>query len=397
MGCLGAMKDVTPLSQTSLLSSKVSASVLTRDDFDYKFPEHLVAQSPLPNRDDARLLVRHHSGDLYHKSVQDLTTEIPSDSLVIFNNTKVIPSRIFGTLRTGGRIELLLLEQVRNACWKAVGRPMRKLKVGTEIHFHDGTIAEVASVMDGSIEVNFIGHSSDVGIIPWLDKNGVMPTPPYIKRDTGDKMERGGTGGDRTQMELDHVRYQTIYARHIGSVAAPTAGLHFSESLLADIRSKGIEFANVCLHVGLGTFLPVKTNNIASHEMHWERFSVPQNTMSKILEYKKAGAPIVVVGTTSFRALESLAMKANADPAQLKDLAESDQRTDLFIYPKMRGDRYHSYFANGLITNFHQPKSTLIMLVSALIGYQECQDLYREAIKENYRLFSYGDTSLLWL
>lgn len=384
-------------------------SSLKLSDFDYPVPEELIAQVPLTERDASKLLVRLSSGQIKHTNVQALTTELEAGTLLIFNDSKVIASRMFGTLSTGGRIELFLLapvsplssENPAAPCWRALGRPLKKLNKDVKIKMAGNVTATILAKEtsdDGSafVTVSF-SPSQDTALRPgqatpfvledWLDAYGYVPLPPYIHREAAKPAVES----------LDRDRYQTIYASERGSVAAPTAGLHFSQDLLDKLRAGGIETATVCLHVGAGTFLPVKNDDVSKHQMHSERYLVPPTTLTAIEKARQENRPIVTVGTTSLRTLESLEREARQQGVSRAALAGRWLSTDLFVYPKAATDRYKPWAATGLITNFHQPCSTLFMLICGLIGLEEARELYTQATKNRYRLFSYGDTSLLWL
>jgi S-adenosylmethionine:tRNA ribosyltransferase-isomerase len=374
--------------------------VLTLKDFDFQVPDHLIAQEPLPAREASRLLIRSRDGMLQHATTKDLTSNLPPRSLLIFNDSKVIASRMFGRIKTGAQIELFLLSPLKrgdDVIWKALGKPLKKLHEGTIIFLSGEVTAEVLTKETGDDGSAFITLRFTSSVYPvnaaffeaWLDKHGYIPLPPYIKRD---QPLPAPTSADKE-------RYQTIYAREPGSVAAPTAGLHFSSILMDRLKEREIAFAYVCLHVGAGTFLPVKSPNIVNHRMHSERFLVPSFTTEAINKAKNAGAPVIAVGTTSFRALESLRRQALAESVEARTLTDRWLDTDLFIYPKSNSDLFRpkGKGIDALITNFHQPNSTLFMLISALIGLDQAKAMYAEAALKEYRFFSYGDACLLWL
>lgn len=358
---------------------------LTLGDFDYAVPEALVAQEPLARRDLARLLVRTQSGALRHTHVVDLTSEIPANALLILNESQVFPSRLLGTLPTGGKIELFLLGQVRtDGTWEALGRPLKKLKPGSAIDFGDLT-ATMVERQEETILVRF--DQDPAAVSAWLDRRAYIPLPPYIKRQTPSP----------AAVSPDRERYQTVYAQVRGSVAAPTAGLHFTPELLAAVQAKGVEVQRVVLHVGGGTFLPVKDDDIDRHRMHSEEATVPHATAAAIVAAKAAGRPVLAVGTTTFRALEDLYRRAGGDPERFCALAGTPHRTELFVRPKTASETYRPWVIDGILTNFHQPRSTLFMLVAALVGLAEIKSMYTAAMAAEYRLFSYGDATLLWL
>ncbi|MDD6037969.1 MAG: tRNA preQ1(34) S-adenosylmethionine ribosyltransferase-isomerase QueA [bacterium] len=336
-------------------------------DFYYDLPQELIAQDPLLDRSGSRLLVlgkengfiRH---DVFHNITQYLT---PGDCLVI-NNTKVIPARLFGEREgTGATIEILLLKRKENDIWETLVKPGKKAKIGTKIIFGGGTLAgEVIDVVeDGNrlIQFTYEGIFEEI-----LDQLGQMPLPPYITHTLQDKN-----------------RYQTVYAKYDGSAAAPTAGLHFTPELLDAIRAMGVKIAEVTLHVGLGTFRPVKVEHIQDHHMHSEYYDVSEEAAKLINETRQAGGRVIAVGTTSCRTLESAAQEDGS-------LCAQSGWTDIFIYPG-----YKFKLVDALITNFHLPESTLVMLVSALAGRENIMHAYEVAVKEQYRFFSFGDAMFI--
>lgn len=368
---------------------------LNLEDFAFSFPESLIAQNPLAKRDSSKLLVW-DGHEATHNFVNNLDIVAPANSLFIVNNSRVIASRIHGKIATGANIELLLLEPATGAstskeCWSCIGKPMRKLKTGLDLKFDGGLQATITALDDTpsdgpkpfKVEFNLKGDQ----LLAWLDSHGHMPLPPYISRKEISPQ----------QLKADKENYQTVYSQGLGSVAAPTAGLHFSANLIEKLKAKGCEFAHLTLHVGAGTFLPVKTQDPAQHMMHSERFIVPKSTYKSIVEAKKIGRPVVVVGTTALRSLEGLSHLAASERVGMEELVDTWLRTEIFIRPKHRNDRFHPWAADYLMTNFHQPQSTLFMLVCALIGFDSAHKLYAEAIRSKYRLFSYGDSSLLRL
>ena len=338
----------------------------TVDDFDYYLPDEYIAQKPAEPRDSSRLMVLNkEKNSIEHKIFKDIIDYLNPGDLMIINNTKVIPARLYGQKTTGAKVEVLLLEKTHEEnTWKALVKPGSKLKTGAEIKFSDHLYAKIVQHNpDGSRMIHFI---SDKNVWEEIENIGKMPLPPYIKNYNGPQE-----------------RYQTAYAKVQGAVAAPTAGLHFTNELIEKIKNKGIEFAEVTLHVGLGTFRPVKVEKIEEHEMHEEYYEIPENTVKKIKEYKKNNGRIISVGTTVVRTLETL--------AQLPEQNAYMGTTDIFIYPP-----YDFKLIDALITNFHLPKSTLLMLVSAFGGYNFIMEAYRIAVKEKYRFFSFGDSMFIY-
>ena len=338
------------------------------EDFDYNLPEELIAQTPIEKRDMSRLMVLDRKNQTIesNKIFSDVIDYLePGDCLVI-NNTKVIPARLYGKKETGANVEFLLLKQLEGDIWESIVRPGNKLKPGTKVYFGEPRIleAEVLEVMPGGtrkVKFTYQGIFNEI-----LDKIGLMPLPPYIHEEL---------------KERD--RYQTIYAKYDGSAAAPTAGLHFTKELLEKIEKKGVKIANVTLHVGIGTFRPVKEENVEEHEMHSEHFYIKQEDVDKINETKENGKRVISVGTTSCRVLETI-----ADENGMVHVCEED--TSIYIYPG-----YKFKCIDGLITNFHLPKSTLLMLVSALAGREFILKAYNQAVKEKLRFFSFGDAMLI--
>ena len=336
-------------------------------DFYYDLPQELIAQDPLLDRTSSRLMhMNRVTGDIEHKVFSDIIDYLNEGDCLVINNTKVIPARLFGT-REGheGKVEILLLKRREDDIWETLVKPGKKCKVGTMLVFGDGLLkAEVLDVVeDGNRLIKFYYEGIFEEI---LDELGQMPLPPYITHELKDK-----------------TRYQTVYAKHDGSAAAPTAGLHFTKELLEKIEKKGLVIANVTLHVGLGTFRPVKVDNILEHHMHSEFFMIEESEACKINNAKENGKRVISVGTTSCRTLESAATEDGRIQA-------SSGWTDIFIYPG-----YKFKLIDGLITNFHLPESTLLMLVSAFAGKENIMAAYEEAVKEKYRFFSFGDAMVL--
>lgn len=340
---------------------------LNTSDFGYDLPQELIAQTPLEPRDTSRMMVMDKkTGEISHKHFYDIIDELREGDLLVLNNSRVLPARMYGVKKeTGAHIEILLLEQKENDLWEVLVKPGRKAKPGVTIVFGDGllegTIEE--TVNDGNRLIRFKWEGSFFNI---LDQIGQMPLPPYITK----KLE-------------DRERYQTVYSKDLGSAAAPTAGLHFTNELLEKIKEKGVGIAYVTLHVGLGTFRPVKEGKITDHKMHTEHYHLPQETADMIINTKKNGGRVIGVGTTSCRTLESVATFCG-------EVKEADGNTDIFIYPG-----YEFKVLDGLITNFHLPESTLIMLVSAFAGYEHTMNAYKIAVEERYRFFSFGDAMFL--
>ena len=337
------------------------------EEFDYNLPEELIAQVPIAKRDESRLMVLHRdSKRIEHKTFKDIIDYLKPGDCLVRNNTKVIPARLYGKKETGANVEFVLLNQIEGDIWESIVRPGNKLKPGTKVEFGDGLLkATILDIMDGGtrkVEFEYEGIFNEI-----LDKIGLMPLPPYIHESLKEKD-----------------RYQTVYAKYNGSAAAPTAGLHFTPELLKRIEEKGVKIANVTLHVGIGTFRPVKEENIEEHKMHTEHFYIKQEDAEKINETKKAGGRVIAVGTTSCRVLETIA----SEETGLVEATEGD--TEIYIYPG-----YKFKCIDGLITNFHLPKSTLLMLVSALAGREFVLDAYNEAVKEKYRFFSFGDAMFI--
>lgn len=338
------------------------------DEFDFDLPEELIAQVPLENRDASRLMVlNRQTGAVTHKRFNDVVEYLRPGDCLVLNDTKVLPARLFGIKEeTGAKVEVLLLKQMENDHWETLVKPAKRVKVGTEISFGDGQLKAVCTAAEehGGREFQFFYKGIFYEV---LDQLGKMPLPPYIKE----------------QLE-DQDRYQTVYARERGSAAAPTAGLHFTEELLERIRAKGVYIAFITLHVGLGTFRPVSADDVTEHEMHAEFYRMSEETASLLNRVRKEGGRIISVGTTSTRTLETITKKNNGS------FEAGNGWTDIFIYPG-----YTFQGIDGLITNFHLPKSTLIMLVSALAGRENVLHAYETAVKERYRFFSFGDAMLI--
>lgn len=336
-------------------------------DFDYELPEELIAQTPIEKRDESRLMVLDREKQtIEHRKFKNIIEYLKPGDVLVRNNTKVIPARIYGKKETGANVEFLLLHNIEGDIWECIVRPGNKLHIGTKVIFGDGLLkAEILDIMEGGtrkVKFYYNGIFNEI-----LDKIGLMPLPPYIHEELKEKD-----------------RYQTVYAKYEGSAAAPTAGLHFTEELFEDLRKKGIEVANVTLHVGIGTFRPVKEETVEEHKMHTEHFYIKKEDVEKINNAKKEGRRVIAVGTTSCRVLESIADEQGF-------VKETEEDTGIFIYPG-----YKFKCIDGLITNFHLPQSTLLMLVSALAGKEYIMKAYKEAVKEKYRFFSFGDAMIIF-
>ncbi len=339
---------------------------MKRSDFYYDLPEELIAQTPLERRDSSRMLhLDRQTGTVEHRHFYDLPDYLRVGDCLVLNDTRVLPARLLGSRKSGGAIELVLLRDLGGGRWECLSRPGRKTKPGTELIFGNGELkATVESVADGGnriVQFHYEGIFLEI-----LERLGKMPLPPYIKEEL-----------------LDAERYQTVYSRELGSAAAPTAGLHFTPELLDRIRAMGVKVSTVTLHVGLGTFRPVKEEEIENHEMHSEFCIIPQETADMVNETKQNGGRVIAVGTTSCRTLESFAGEDGRINA-------ASGWTDIFIYP---GYRFRCI--DALVTNFHLPESTLIMLVSALAGREHILSAYQIAVEERYRFFSFGDAMLI--
>ena len=331
-------------------------------DFWYDLPEELIAQTPLERRDGSRLMVlNRETGEIQHKHFYDIVDYLNPGDCLVMNDSRVLPARLMGHRPTGGVVEVLLLRDLGNKRWECLCKPGRKMQVGNEVIFGDGELTAVVREVqeDGNrvVEFKYEGIFLEV-----LERLGKMPLPPYIKEEL-----------------QDQERYQTVYSREVGSAAAPTAGLHFTKELLEKIREKGVNEAFVTLHVGLGTFRPVKAEEVTEHHMHSELCMMNAETAKMLNETKRSGGRIICVGTTSCRTLESLVNDDGTFEAKSK-------WTDIFIYPG-----YTFKAMDGLITNFHLPESTLVMLVSAFAGREHVLNAYEEAVKQRYRFFSFGD------
>mgnify|MGYP002678133122 CR=1 FL=1 len=341
---------------------------MLKKDFWYDLPKELIAQEPADPRDSARLMVLDRKNDtIEHRIFHDLPEYLNAGDVLVVNNSKVLPARLMGVkVPTGAVCEVLLLRQAHGDTWECLARPGRRMQAGTKLSFGDGSLTATVdeTLPDGNKYVTFQYDTQT--LYEKLDEFGKMPLPPYITK----------------QLE-DQSQYQTVYAKELGSAAAPTAGLHFTPELMKRLEEKGIGFAEVTLHVGLGTFRPVKEDDIADHKMHTEWYAVSEETARRINETKAAGHRVIAVGTTSCRTLESVAQKYG-------DIRACSGDTDIFLYP---GREFKAI--DGLITNFHLPESTLIMLVSAFYGYEKTMAAYKTAVEEKYRFFSFGDAMLI--
>lgn len=336
---------------------------MKKSDFYYDLPEELIAQHPIEPRDSSRLLVLDkNTGDIEHRIFRDIVDCFQDGDCLILNNTKVLPARMYGVKdETGAVVEFLLLNQYDAHEWEVMAGPGKKARTGSHFTFGDGILkAEITNVLENGNRIAKFSYEGNFYNV--LDQIGEMPLPHYIK----ERLE-------------NRDRYQTVYAKNLGSAAAPTAGLHFTPELLEKIRAKGVEIGFVTLHVGIGTFRPVKTENIEEHQMHSEHYMIPKETADIINRTKKNGGRVIAVGTTCCRTLESVCQAKG-------EVCEYDAWTSIFIYPG-----YEFKCIDGLITNFHLPESTLIMLVSAFCGYKNTMNAYKIAVEEKYRFFSFGD------
>lgn len=335
-------------------------------EFNYELPEELIAQVPLEKRDESRLMVLNRKNKtIEHKTFKDIIDFLEPGDCLVRNNTKVIPARIYGKKETGANVEFLLLNNIEGDIWESIVRPGNKLHIGTKVIFGEGLLqAEILDIMPGGtrkVKFHYKGIFNEI-----LDQIGLMPLPPYIHEELKEKD-----------------RYQTVYAKYNGSAAAPTAGLHFTPELLKQIEEKGINIANVTLHVGIGTFRPVKEEKVEEHEMHSEHYYIKKEDAEKINKAKKEGHRVIAVGTTSCRVLETVASEDG-------NVKQQEGDTQIFIYPG-----YKFKCIDALITNFHLPQSTLLMLVSALAEKDYIMRAYTEAVKQKYRFFSFGDAMFI--
>lgn len=336
-------------------------------DFYYDLPKELIAQTPVEPRDSSRLLVLDRkNGEITHKHFYDIADYLNEGDLIVANDSRVLPARIYGIKdKTGARVEFLLLKQISGNRWETLCKPGKKAREGAKFSFGDGLLtATVHEVKDDGNRI--VDFDCDENFFSTLDKIGQMPLPPYITEELKDKE-----------------RYQTIYSHELGSAAAPTAGLHFTEELMDKLRAKGVNIAYVTLHVGLGTFRPVKVDDVTKHKMHSEHYEIPKQTAELIKKTKQNGGRVIAIGTTSCRTLESVA-------AEHGEIIPCEGFTEIFIYPG-----FEFKVLDGLVTNFHLPESTLIMLVSAFAGYDNIMNAYKTAVEKRYRFFSFGDAMVI--
>lgn len=350
-----------------VVTTEIDPENMLRSDFYYDLPEELIAQTPVEPRNASRLMcVDRQSGDITHDHFYNLCKHLKKGDLLVMNDSRVLPARLYGEKEgTGSFIEFLLLEQKGDKLWEILVRPGKKAKPGTRFSFGNGRLkAEILETVEGGNRI--AKFECEGNFFTALEDIGQMPLPPYITK----KLE-------------DKERYQTVYSHELGSAAAPTAGLHFTNEMLDDLRARGINTAFVTLHVGLGTFRPVKEDEVLKHKMHSEHYHLPKETAELIKKTKAEGGRVIAVGTTSCRTLESVG-------TFFQDMDEHEGYTDIFIYPG-----YKFKVIDGLITNFHLPESTLIMLVSAFMGYDNAMNAYKTAVEDKYRFFSFGDAMLI--
>lgn len=341
---------------------------MRKNDFNYELPQHLIAQEPVVPRDAARLMcLNRATGAVAHNVFSALPQLLRAGDLLVVNNSKVLPARLIGHKQnSGGVCELLLLRQVKTDVWECLARPGKRMRPGTRLVFGDGTLeAEILETLPSGGKLARFSYNTQT-LYEKLDEFGRMPLPPYI-----------------TKQLANNADYQTVYAKHPGSAAAPTAGLHFTDALMTTLKEKGVGIAGLTLHVGLGTFRPVQEEEVEDHVMHSEWFCLEDETAAAIRKTKEEGGRVIAVGTTSCRTLEAVATRYGAIQAASGD-------TDIFIYPG-----YKFKAVDGLITNFHLPESTLIMLVAAFCGYNNTMNAYREAVEKQYRFFSFGDAMFI--
>lgn len=349
---------------------KTGDAAWRKEDFDYFLPKELIAQVPTEPRDNSRLMILGRTNSqIEHTKFHNIVNYLNPGDCLVLNQSKVLPARIFGIKSSSGaKVEFLLLSQIEKNVWKALAKPGKRAKIGSEFSFYQGERKLLEATVEDISQTGerIIRFKECVDFYQSLDTIGQMPIPPYIKEKLQNKQ-----------------RYQTVYAKDLGSAAAPTAGLHFTDELLRKIQAKGVSLAFITLHVGLGTFRPVKESNIKEHKMHYEHYSIPQKAVDIITETKKNGKKVIAVGTTSCRTLEAAASTNG-------ELQVTTGDTDIFIHPG-----YNFKLIDGLVTNFHLPESTLIMLVCAFAGYENTMKAYSEAVKLNYKFFSFGDAMMI--
>ena len=345
------------------------------NDFDYELPEELIAQKPADKRDASRLLVVHReTGETEHRHFYDILEYLNEGDCLVLNNSKVLPARLYGIKDgTGAKVEFLLIKRIDGDRWETMVRPGKRLKPGDSVMFSEAPLLKADIIDYGNDGTRIVEFSYDGIFMERLEEIGSMPLPPYIERQSENE---------------DRDRYQTVYCREEGSVAAPTAGLHFTEELLEKAKAKGVELAYVTLHVGIGTFRPVKCENIEEHSMHFEEYHIDEETTETINRAKAEGRRVISVGTTSTRTMESAAYFDEEKGCW--QVSAGENSTGIFIYPG-----YEFRIIDSLITNFHLPKSTLLMLISALYDREKILEVYQEAIRERYRFFSYGDAMFI--
>ncbi len=337
-------------------------------EFYFNLPNELIAQTPADKRGESRLLVMDkNTGKLDHKMIADFPDMVEDGTLIIVNNSRVRKARLYGTSETGGKVEFLLIKQLSLHTWEAIVSKKKKQRIGKRFTFRGNVKGEISGISESGAEITFSEEIDDL----WLDKYGHMPLPPYIRREDTEK---------------DSDRYQTVYAKNTGSVAAPTAGLHFTDEILERLEEKGIDVVSVTLHVGLGTFIPVRSDIVEEHTMHTEEYEISKDTAFKINQAKKEGRKILAVGTTSVRTIES-AWEGSRDNGSI---ISGKSSTNIYIYPG-----YKFKVVDHMLTNFHTPDSSLILLVSAFAGKERIKDAYEEAIRQKYMFFSYGDAMFI--
>ncbi|MEO2065809.1 MAG: tRNA preQ1(34) S-adenosylmethionine ribosyltransferase-isomerase QueA [Desulfurobacteriaceae bacterium] len=339
-------------------------------EFDYTLPKELIAKFPAEPRDSSRLMVlNRRTGEIEHRIFRDIKEYLKEGDVLVLNNTKVIPARLYGELPTGGKVEILLIRQVEPSVWEIMSKPARKLKPGRKVIFSPELTAEVVGYLGEGRRLLRFSYPESMDFMEILSRIGHVPLPPYVERE---------------ERPEDREKYQTVFAKEEGSVAAPTAGLHFTPELLKELEERGVIIKTVTLHVGPGTFKPVKVERVEEHKMDYETYTVPEETAEEINRAKEEGRRVIAVGTTVVRTLESVASEGGT-------VKSGEGITNLFIYPG-----YRFKVIDALITNFHLPRSTLLMLVCAFAGKEKVLNAYREAIKEGYRFYSFGDAMFIY-